>query len=380
MRAFKFSDQPEQIATSQQPFPPGAPIAEEDYWAKDNFDLQRAGTLLERAESPEEFERYLNDDEYGVNNLDLMGDGYADYIRVEEFGYDDDNSRGLSLFSRFGPDMIQEIATVFFYRDRPDYRGSRVILMGDDNIYGDNYYYETNWLDRGLQMASFLFSDHDRYVSPYYYDNYPSWYSPYQIVETPIYRTRVVELYPEPVFVYTNAAPSYFSAIDIRSPYDGKWMDKIHARLAKPTRDQAEFIKNNPSRRQFAKTDRGRGRKDGGFIGDDKPGRVDPPRSDRGDERGNPGRDERGAQRGNPDRPAVAPPNRGGGNPNAGNPNKGGGNPNKGGGNPNAGNPNKGGGKPNAGNPNKGGGNPNKGGGNPNKGGGGGKGGGKGKP
>jgi hypothetical protein len=247
-------------------------------------------------------------------------------------------------------------------------------LLGDDNIYGDNYYYETNWLDRGVQIASHLFGNHDRYSSPYYYDNYPSWYSPYGIVETPIYRTRVVELYPEPVFVYTNSVPTYFSDIEIRSPYNGRWIENVHAKMAKPKKEQDVFFKNNPSRRQYAKRD-------------DKPGRVDPPRSDRGDERGNPGRDERGAQRGNPDRPMEGKPDRGPdrpNNPGGGNPNKGGGNPNKGGGNPNAGgNPNKGGGNPNAGgNPNKGGGNPNKGGGgNPNKGGGGGgKGGGKGKP
>lgn len=333
----------------------------EDYWAKDNFDLQRAGDLLEKSDSPEEFERYLNDDDYGVNNLDLNDDGYADYISVEEFDDRDDNTRGLSLFSRFGPSIGQEIAQIFFYRDRPDYPGARIYLRGDDRIYGDNAYYETNWLDRSLQIASFLFGGHDPYRSPYYYDNYPSWYSPYEIVETPVYRTRLVELYPQPLFVYTNGVPVYFEKIKIKSPNNGLHLGQIKARLAKPTKEQMDFYKNNP-RKYIAKAG-------------DKPGRDNPPRSDRGDERGNPGRDERGAQRGNPDKPDVGNPNKGG-NPNkpdVGNPNKGGGNPNK----PDVGNPNKGGGNPNkpdAGNPNKGGGNPNKpAGGNPNKGGGGGK-------
>jgi hypothetical protein len=96
-------------------------MIDEDYWAKENFDLQRVGNVLERSNDPAEFERYLNDDD-GINNLDLNGDGYVDYISVDEFEDRDSNSRGLSLFTRFGPDLIQEIATIFLYRDRPDYR------------------------------------------------------------------------------------------------------------------------------------------------------------------------------------------------------------------------------------------------------------------
>jgi hypothetical protein len=318
--------------------------AADDYWAKDNFDLQRVGHLLERSNSPEEFERYLNDDEY--NNLDLNGDNYADYISVEEFG-DSDNERGLSLFSRFGPDLIQHIATIFLRRDNFNQPGARILIEGNEQLYGDNSYYETNWIDRSLGLVTSLFGDRDHYRSPYYYDNYPSYYDPYPIVETPIYRSRIETIFPQPAFIYTTT-PTVINIeqVRIRSPHEGKW----------------KFKKN-------------KGVRGDDFVAD-KPGRIDPPRSDRGDERGNPGRDERGAQRGNPNKPdhqnmkpvKFENPNKGGGNPNKmfGNPNKGGGNPNKG-----FENPHKGGG-----NPNKGGGNPNKGGGNPNKGGGG-KGGGK---
>ena len=362
-----------QPTSALDPYPNDAALPPEtegdEYWAKDNLDLQRVGNLLERSESPEEFERYLNQED-GINNLDLNGDGYADYISVEEFDDRDSNSRGLSLFSRFGPDLIQEIATIFLYRDRPDYPGARVLLRGNEQIYGDDYYYETNWLDRGLQIASSLFGDHDPYSSPYYYDNYPSWYTPYDIVEAPIYRTRVVQLYPEPVFVYTAAPPVYFEKVKIKSPNTGRFVDKIHAKLVKPTKQQEEFLKSNPGRSHGAKDDKG-GERNSDFRADDKPGRDDPPRSDRGAERGNPGRDDRGAERGNPNKPAATNPGRSdkpgkAENPVRGNPNKGG-NPDRGAGNPNmGGNPNKGGG-----NPNKGRGNPNKGGGNPNKGGGG---------
>ena len=313
--------------------PAMADTLEDDYWAKDNLDLERVGNLLERSDSPEEFERYLNEED-GINNLDLNGDGYVDYISVEEYGDRDDGQRGLSLFSRFGPNAIQEIATLLFYRDGPNYPGSRILINGNEQLYGDNNYYEANWLDRSIGLVSTLFGRRDNYYrSPYYYDNYPPDYVAYEVVDTPIYRTRVERLYPQPVFVYTTA-PVFISKIKIKSPNNGLHLGQIKARLVKPTKEQAEFWKNNP-----------RGPKMGKFAKDDKPGRDDPPRSDRGDERGNPGKDDRGAERGNPNKPAE--PKVEHKNPKAGKPDNPGKSDNPGGGNPNkvGGNPNKGGGK-----------------------------------
>ena len=369
------SSEDSQPVATVNPYPQEPAYTEtegDEYWAKDNFDLQRAGSLLERSESPEQFERYLNEPD-GINNLDLNGDGYADYISVEEYEDRDSNSRGLSLFSRFGPDLIQEIATILLYRDAPNYPGARFLIRGNDQLYGDDYYYETNWLDRTVPLVSYLFGNRNQYYeSPYYYDNYPDWYQPYDIVETPMYRTRIEQLYPQPVFVYTTA-PTFIEKIKIKSPNNGLHLGQIHAKLVKPNKEQEEFLKGNPNGFKVKGRSNGdTGARPSDNFSADKPGRVNPPRSDRGDERGNPARDDRGAERGNPDKPAGGNPNKGGGNPNkpaGGNPNKGGGGP------PKADNPNKGGGNPNAG-----GGNPNKGGGgNPNKGGGqgGGKGGGK---
>ncbi|HUR96736.1 MAG TPA: hypothetical protein VMZ26_01590 [Pyrinomonadaceae bacterium] len=361
------TDQTQQIPTEQAyRNDAGIPAENEgdEYWAKDNLDLERVGNLLERSDDPQEFEEYLNEPN-GINNLDLNDDGYADYISVEEFDDRGDGQRGLSLFSRFGPDLIQEVATIFFHRDGPNYPGARVLINGNEQLYGDNNYYETNWLDRAVPLISSLFGNHQRYRSPYYYDNYPRNYETYQIVDTPYYRRRIEQAYPQPVFVYTTA-PTWINDIKIKSPNNGRHLGQIKAKLAKPNKEQEEFLKSYEGRSHRAKGDNGLY----GSKGDDKPGRDNPPRSDRGDERGNPGRDERGAQRGNPNKPNGGQPGHpgggppkaenpyqgekhGGGNPNkdaGGNPNKGGGNPNKGGG----GNPNKGGG---GGNPNKGGGN-----------------------
>jgi hypothetical protein len=248
------TEQPQQTATIDTLPADGPLIQADDYWAKDNLDLGRVGILLEESDDPREFETYLNTND-GINNLDLNGDGYADYISVEEFDDRDDNQRGLSLFTRFGPDLIQEIATIIFHRDDYNSPGARILLTGNEQLYGDNYYYETNWLDRSVGIVSALFTDRrDHYRSPYYYGNYPDDYVQYQIVETPIYRTRIEQRYPSVVFVQT-ASPA-ISSVKIKSKYKDKWMDNIHAKLVKPTKEQSEFKKNNPRRPDFAKSDK----------------------------------------------------------------------------------------------------------------------------
>ena len=272
------------------------PYDESDPFIKDNFDLQRVGELVERSKSPAELEAYLNDDD-GINNLDLNGDGYADYISVAEFDDRGDGQRGLSLFSRFGPDLIQEIATIFFYRDEPRYPGARIYVRGDDRLYGDNYYYETNWLDRSLGIASLLFGDHDRYVSPYYYDRYPDDYVPYQVVDTPVYRSRIERLYPNPLFVYSTA-PVYYDRIKIKSPNNGLHLGWIYGRAMKPTKEWIEFRKKNPHKPAFVKKEK-----------DGKPGRSgDAPGPERGDAPGKdkPGKDDRNVDTGR-DKPGKPP-------------------------------------------------------------------------
>ncbi len=217
--------------------------------ANENLDLQAVGNLLENADDAEEFEYLLNNEE-GVNNLDLNGDGYADYISVAEFDDRDSNQRGFTLFDRFGADEIQEIARIIFDRDRFDEYGTRVLLNGNEQLYGDNYYYETNWQDRNPAIADWVFGNRDDYYqSPYYYENYPDYYENYRVVETPVYRTRIEEYNYAPVFVKT-VSPT-ITNIRVNSPYKGKTSEKIFAKLAKPTKEQKEFRKNNPNKPEF---------------------------------------------------------------------------------------------------------------------------------
>ena len=250
------------------------PAPDDRYWAKNNFDLQRVGDLVQRSRSPEEFERHLNRPG-GINNLDLNGDGYVDYISVREFDdLDDPYCRGLSMYTQYGPDQIQEIGDVMFYRDDPQYPGARILLRGDPRIYGDNVYYETNWVDRSVQLVSSLFGgNRGVYSTPYYYDNYPTGYETYEVVDAPVYERRVVELYPQPVLVYTRQ-PEFIEKIKIRSPNDGRDYQQVHAMLVKPTREQEKFIKANPRPTHLAKAER-RGKGDEARTDEGRSGRPE---------------------------------------------------------------------------------------------------------
>lgn len=266
-----YSNQNPDVVSQNETYPDDT-----EYVAKENLDLEAVGNLLQRADSPQEFEYLLNNED-GVNNLDLNGDGYTDYLSVAE--YDDnnyDNQRGFTLFDRFGPDEIQEVASIIFDRDRADAPGARVLLRGNEQIYGDNNYYETNWLEKSLAIAGSLFRNrNDRYESPYYYDNYPENYETYRVVETPVYRTRIREYYPEQVFLRTDNPT--ITNIRINSPYKDKSIDKIYAKLAKPNREQSEFIRNNPRRPEFVEIKNGKikNKKNKDIYYDDKESKKD---------------------------------------------------------------------------------------------------------
>ena len=252
----------ERVYTDQTELGVGAPgfgYDNDAVWARENLDLQAVGELIPLADDAAELEYLLNNQD-GINNLDLNGDGYADYISVREFDDRYDDERGFSLYSMFGPDEIQEICTIIFdrdgYNDGYDYPGARVLLTGNDEIYGDDYYYESNWLDRSLPLVSWLFTDRDDYYrSPYYYSNYPDYYEPYPVVETIVYRERIREYYPDPVFIQTTQ-PTLVEEVRVSSPYREKSMTKVYANLAKPTRQQVEFKEKNPDVKEVVRANR----------------------------------------------------------------------------------------------------------------------------
>lgn len=98
----------------------------------DNFSLEGALEIFKKSASPEEFERMLNDPDARVNNLDLNGDGYIDYIRVID-RYEG-NVHAFILQAVISEGQSQDIAVVTLEK----LADGRAILQitGDADIYG----------------------------------------------------------------------------------------------------------------------------------------------------------------------------------------------------------------------------------------------------
>lgn len=99
----------------------------------DNFSLEGALEMFKKAGSPEEFERMINTENNGVNNLDLNGDGDIDYIRVIDKR--DGDNHAFILQDAISETENQDIAVVEVAR-----KGNENVVLqivGDEDIYGE---------------------------------------------------------------------------------------------------------------------------------------------------------------------------------------------------------------------------------------------------
>lgn len=98
----------------------------------DHFSLEGALELFKKSESPEHFEKLLNSPDSKVNNLDLNGDGYIDYIRV--FDRYEDNVHVFILQAVVTESENQDIAVIELEKKA---NGQAVLqIIGDEDIYG----------------------------------------------------------------------------------------------------------------------------------------------------------------------------------------------------------------------------------------------------
>ncbi|HEY8513867.1 MAG TPA: hypothetical protein VIL31_18050 [Cyclobacteriaceae bacterium] len=98
----------------------------------DNFSLEGALELFRKSSTPEEFERLLNTPDSKVNNLDLNGDGYIDYIRV--LSRQDKNVHIFVLQAVISETEEQDIAVISLEKLA---NGKAILqITGDEDIYG----------------------------------------------------------------------------------------------------------------------------------------------------------------------------------------------------------------------------------------------------
>ncbi len=109
----------------------------------DNLNLYAVMETFRESETLEAFERAINDPEYMVNNLDLNGDGYVDYIMVND--YVEGNIHYIVLRVALNASEYQDVA-VFVVEKLRD--GSVTVqLIGDETLYGANYIIEPHYAE-----------------------------------------------------------------------------------------------------------------------------------------------------------------------------------------------------------------------------------------
>ena len=94
--------------------------------------------LFQESETLEDFEKNLNDENSRINNLDLNGDNFIDYIRVID--YVDRDVHNIVLRVAINRKENQDVA-VFTVQRFSDGQ-VQIQLIGDEALYGRNYIIE----------------------------------------------------------------------------------------------------------------------------------------------------------------------------------------------------------------------------------------------
>ncbi|QGY43973.1 hypothetical protein GM418_09985 [Maribellus comscasis] len=109
----------------------------------DNLNLYATMKLFQESETLEGFERSLNDQNSHINNLDLNGDNFVDYISVMD--YVDGDFHTIVLRTQLNRNETQDIAV--FTVQRFEDGTARIQLIGDEALYGPNYIVEPIYAD-----------------------------------------------------------------------------------------------------------------------------------------------------------------------------------------------------------------------------------------
>jgi hypothetical protein len=104
----------------------------------DNLNLYAVMNLFQQSETLEGFEKTLNDENTKINNLDLNGDNFVDYLMVKD--YVDGDVHTIVLQVALNQYEKQDVAVFTVQRFQ---NGSvQIQLIGDEALYGRNYIIE----------------------------------------------------------------------------------------------------------------------------------------------------------------------------------------------------------------------------------------------
>ena len=160
----------------------------------DNLDLNVVLDAFKNSESPEAFEKTINDQSQKINNIDLDEDGNVDYIQVIDNS--EENAHAIILRIDLSETESQDVAAIEI--EKTDDNTARIQIVGDEEIYGTNYIIEP--LQTSINTKN-IYSQHTttfvnvwhwrsvkfiygpkyvRYASPYTWHRYPKYWKPWR--------------------------------------------------------------------------------------------------------------------------------------------------------------------------------------------------------
>ena len=167
-------------------------------FAGDHFSLEGAIELFKQSESPEDFEKRLNQKDNHVNNLDLNEDGETDYIRIID--HSEGDVHALVLQVPVSASESQDIAVIEIEKKGND--NAILQIVGDEDVFGEEVIaepFEVAEKAEGKGPSADLSVDrlivnvwfwpsvrfiyrpgYRLWVSPWRWAYYPRWWSPWR--------------------------------------------------------------------------------------------------------------------------------------------------------------------------------------------------------
>lgn len=180
----------------------------------DNLDLYAVLDLFQKSKTIEEFEKSLNLEKTGINNLDLDVDGKVDFIKVVTKKDGDDFTFILQV--AVSKTETQDVAVILVSKDKD--KKVTMQIVGDPDLYGKDYIVElketitpavtanpgytgpdtvkivstpattTTVVVESTPIVQYVYSPaYVPYAPPYYYGYYPPYFAPFAVMAVGIY-------------------------------------------------------------------------------------------------------------------------------------------------------------------------------------------------
>jgi hypothetical protein len=178
----------------------------------DNLDLYAVLTLFQKSKTIEAFEKSLNDEKTGINNLDLDLNKKVDFIKVTT--KKDGDAFSFILQVDVTKTETQDVAVILVSKDKKD--NVSIQAVGDEDLYGKDYVIEpkgnssitanpgyvgadpvtvnvpatTTVVVQSAPIVQYVYSPaYVPYYPPYYYGYYPPWFGFATVMAVGIYRS-----------------------------------------------------------------------------------------------------------------------------------------------------------------------------------------------